>query len=183
MLIGLAGYAGAGKDAIASEFIKIRPEFTRVAFADALKAYVCATNPRVRNLVRAFGWDAAKRSFPDVRETLQTVGMAAREHIGEDVWIRAALQTRGPVIVTDVRFPNEADAIRRRGGYVVRIRRPGVGPVNGHATETALDGYPTALTIDNAHSPRWAARLLASSLAGAERRAELARIARTGPSR
>jgi hypothetical protein len=32
-------------------------------------------------------------------------------------------------------FPNEAAAIKAAGGVVVRINRPGVGPVNAHASE------------------------------------------------
>jgi hypothetical protein len=39
------------------------------------------------------------------------------------------------VVITDVRFANEAAAIRSWGGEIIRIDRPGVGPVNGHVSE------------------------------------------------
>ena len=42
-------------------------------------------------------------------------------------------------VITDVRFPNEAAYIRQRGGLLVRVTRPGTGPVNGHESESALD--------------------------------------------
>ncbi len=39
------------------------------------------------------------------------------------------------IVITDVRFPNEADMVRSHGGQIWRITRPGIGPVNGHASE------------------------------------------------
>lgn len=41
----------------------------------------------------------------------------------------------------DVRFPDEADAIRGAGGRVVRLAR-GAGAGGTHSSETALDDYP-----------------------------------------
>lgn len=55
-------------------------------------------------------------------------------------------------IITDVRFPNEAQAIKERGGIVIRVNRPadnkittfmklqGIGLIE-HPSETALDDY------------------------------------------
>lgn len=50
-------------------------------------------------------------------------------------------------IITDVRFPNEAKAIKNRGGILIRIERDYVlrggpeDPKNQHPSETALDDY------------------------------------------
>jgi len=43
-------------------------------------------------------------------------------------------------IITDVRFPNEADAIRARGGVVIRVNRPTV-VIDQHPSEISLDDY------------------------------------------
>lgn len=44
-------------------------------------------------------------------------------------------------IITDTRFPNEADAIKKAGGILIRVDRPGIAPVNDHPSETGLDNY------------------------------------------
>ena len=52
-------------------------------------------------------------------------------------------------VVTDCRFPNEADQIRRCGGFVIRVKRPYTKPVNAHISEVALDGYKFDYTFHN----------------------------------
>lgn len=45
-------------------------------------------------------------------------------------------------IITDVRFPNEAEAIKKRGGILIRTNNPDYVPYeNEHLSETALDSY------------------------------------------
>lgn len=52
-------------------------------------------------------------------------------------------------IITDVRFPNEAKAIKDRNGLLIRIDKPFVKPVNNHPSETALDDYQFDYKIGN----------------------------------
>lgn len=112
----------------------------------------CETAP-----ASSFDWEYAKKE-PEVRRLLQALGVACRNRIGPDVWVDAVMRQYDelqstpnpdmpgfsqivPVVITDVRFPNEAEAIIARGGQVWRIERPGHGPVNGHESETALDRW------------------------------------------
>jgi hypothetical protein len=46
-------------------------------------------------------------------------------------------------IITDVRFPNEAKAVKDKGGIMIRINRPGTESHCGgqHLSETSLDAY------------------------------------------
>jgi len=47
------------------------------------------------------------------------------------------------VVITDVRFTNEADYIKwYPGSQLWRVERPGVKAVNAHVSETQLDNYP-----------------------------------------
>ena len=145
--IGLIGHAGCGKDTVAARLV--HHGFERVAFADAVRNVLLNVNPlvttdgmRLRDLVEAQGWDTAKRQYPEVRELLQRLGAGARAALGESVWLDHALRRvdalPGPVVVSDVRYRNEAIALRNRGFTLVWVQRPGVGPANGHPSETDI---------------------------------------------
>jgi hypothetical protein len=161
-IVGLIGFARSGKDTVAARLVE-QHGWTRFAFADALRRVALDTDPlvadwhgpsRLGDVVARDGWDRAK-ILPDVRRLLQALGVAVRTHIGPDTWVDVVLNgmyARGPVVITDVRFLNEAAAIRRHGGRLVRINRPGVDPVNSHVSETELALEPVDLTLSNAGS-------------------------------
>lgn len=145
--IGLIGHAGCGKDTVAAHLM--RRGYTRVAFADAVRNVMLSVNPlvsrdglRLRDVVEAHGWDRAKREIPEVRVLLQGLGAGVRDELGETTWLDHALHQldalHGPVVVTDVRYPNEGLALRNRGFTLVWVQRPGVGPANGHPSETDI---------------------------------------------
>ena len=64
-------------------------------------------------------------------------------------WARVVEQSPGANIVADdVRFENEAVAIRARGGVIVRVVRPGAWPgPSAHASEKG--GFRADLTLKN----------------------------------
>lgn len=182
MIIGLSGYARSGKDEAAKGLERIG--FHRVAFADKLREFLYKLNPilpsvsfgqgssnktyRVQEFIDKYGWDGYKDPDPyekhisqEIRQLLQRLGTeCGRETISDTIWIDAALGSHGSglysdnIVVTDVRFPNEAQAIKERGGQVIRIERPGVGPANDHPSETALDYWQFDRVIVNDGSIR-----------------------------
>ena len=123
-----------------------------MSFADRIREGLYALNPivpdgtRVVELIDSFGWEHAKTSEPEVRALLQRLGSeVGRNLLGEDVWVDLTLKHApdgSKIVVTDCRFPNEAAAIKRLGGQMWRVSRPGTAPVNAHPSETALDDYP-----------------------------------------
>jgi len=95
-----------------------------------------------------------------VRQFLQELGTdACRNGLHPNTWVNAlmadyvALPQVGPGItedndyqypnwiITDTRFPNEAQAIKDAGGIVIRVDRPGVSAINAHPSETGLDNW------------------------------------------
>jgi hypothetical protein len=44
-------------------------------------------------------------------------------------------------IITDVRFMNEAIAIKNQGGFIIRVDRPDIKLINDHPSETELDNW------------------------------------------
>jgi hypothetical protein len=157
MIIGLSGYAGSGKDEIAKILVN-EYEFTRVAFADAVRNLLYEVNPVVNELasdikhaVNHRGWDEIKK-VPAVRVLLQNTGLGVRQLFGDEFWIKEALmQTNkeGNYVFTDVRFENEANAIRDINGHLWRVKRPGVEAVNSHISEKDLDGYKFDQILSN----------------------------------
>lgn len=160
MIIGLHGFAGAGKDTAALALIE--DGWHRIAFGDMIRSAALGINPLIPTpggevlhldrIVHDLGWDAAKQN-PFVRELLQNVGDTARARFGERVWLDATFDAipadAARVVVTDVRMPVEGDAVVAAGGFVIDISRPGVGPVNSHRTENSMGGYPFTATIVN----------------------------------
>jgi hypothetical protein len=142
--VGLSGYARSGKDTVAA-FLVAKYGYRQIAFADRLRDFVVALYPSIAEIVNDAGgdWEKAKED-PEVRRMLQGVGVAARTHIDQNVWVAAELVPVGKderIVVSDMRFANEADAIAARGGTLLRIERPGTKPINNHVSETALDRY------------------------------------------
>lgn len=155
MIIGLAGYAQSGKDTVAQILVD-KYGFERRAFADTIRNVLYELNPFViteplQIIVDSEGWDKAKQR-PEVRRLLQKLGVAARNHIHEKVWINAALsnmQLTSNYVITDVRFANEVYALRDMGAEIWRVERPGVGPVNNHISETQLEELTADRTLLN----------------------------------
>jgi hypothetical protein len=172
--IGLIGKARSGKDTAALHLVATRA-YTRLAFADPLKEMALQLDPlvptgidshgrihtRLSALIRDVGWEYAKDHYQEVRRILQTTGQTVREY-DDAFWItsmrrklNAAESWNLPVVVTDVRYPNEAEMLRSRGFRLVRIVRPGAGAGSDaakHDSETALDDYVTDVTISNVGS-------------------------------
>ncbi len=156
MIIGLSGYARSGKDEVAKILVEDYG-FIRVAFADKIRELLYEMNPIVdihyhlKPLVDAYGWDEVKRRA-QVREMLQNVGVGARLLFGDMFWVHqalASLSLDSNIVVTDVRFSNEADTLKLNDGQVWRIKRPGVEAINNHVSEHELDGYKVDMILKN----------------------------------
>lgn len=162
-LIGLVGKKRSGKDTFANY-----TGFQKVALADPLREAALGLDPivvgdvtnglRLSEVVDSIGWEMAKDSYPEVRRTLQRLGTESIRALDPNFWVRIAAQriieTRDagmPVVVTDVRYPNEIDLIHSLGGTVIRV--VGRGQVgDAHPSETVLDDVPVDIELDNSGS-------------------------------
>jgi hypothetical protein len=150
MIIGLSGYARSGKDTLAGMLMGLYGYQNR-AFANPIRNLLYEMNPqvkddyRVQGVVDAYGWDEAKVKFPEIRTLLQNLGVGARTLFSDQFWVTqglAGVENGDKIVITDVRFPNEAEAIKSLGGQVWRVKRLGIDAVNEHISETAMDDYP-----------------------------------------
>lgn len=156
MLIGLTGTKGSGKDTAAS-FLEdysvmkfARPlkqaiadlfDLDDIAHVDALKDYMAWIE--IRHPLSSEAISMSWRTF------LQRFGTEmARQNFGSDFWVDQwekdydnlfdlDSDAASRVVVTDVRFPNEAARIHRLGGSIIEIQRSGYEP-DGHESEKPL---------------------------------------------
>lgn len=107
--LAFSGKMGAGKTS-AAEIVAAETGATRMSFATALKT-MCRDY---------FGM--AKKD----RDLLQKVGVALRE-VRPSVWtdiVERTLKSRGgrwDVVIDDLRFPNEAEMLRKHGFIIVEV--------------------------------------------------------------
>jgi hypothetical protein len=165
--IAFIGKAQSGKDTAGSRLVQ-RWAFTRLAFADPLKRMALQINPyiptgygvtvRLESLIADVGWDYAKTNYPEVRRVLQHTGQTIREY-DADFWVRvlmdkvtAADAWNMPVVVTDCRYRNEAEALKAAGFILVRIKRPDLTSADAHASENDLNDFPADETLINGGS-------------------------------
>ncbi len=137
-VIGFAGPIGCGKTTAALHLVD-NHGFTRVRFADGLKSMLYSIGLSPAQI------DGDQKEVPceqlcgkTPRWAMQTLGTEwGRQLIGGDIWVNAWRHKAlgyGKVVCDDCRFPNEADTIRRMGGIVVGIERPGCA-AGSHASE------------------------------------------------
>lgn len=166
--IGVCGRKRTGKDTFA-DYVIDAYGYRRLGFADPLREMADRLNPlvgedefgplRYSEALAAYGYEVAKDLFPEVRRVLQVLGTeAVRGVLGEDVWVDhlakrvEAAPASEPLVITDVRFPNEANRLRSLGFVVIRLTRPGQDDADAHPSETALDHYSADTAYDNAGS-------------------------------
>lgn len=145
-LIGIAYTKRVGKDTAANALVRDLG-YRQYAFADELKELAMLVDPvvlpqpgiqnvqsghnRLAHIVRYHDWEAAKDRFPEVRRFLENLGNGVRARFGQDFWLNLVLDRigkTGKAVISDVRFTNEAEAIKAAGGKLVRIDRPGHNP-------------------------------------------------------
>jgi len=140
MLIGMCGLIGSGKDTCA-DFLVHNYNFKRESFANHLKDIVSIIFGWDRELLEGrtdqsrqwreqvdTWWSQRLNMTITPRWILQHWGTdVLRNNFHNDIWI-ASLENKlsrfsGNVIITDCRFPNEIDAIKKLGGTIIRVVR------------------------------------------------------------
>lgn len=149
-LIGLAGLAGVGKDTVRN-MLEAEHDFTGVAFADPIRdmlGHLLADN----GFSTAWIFERHLKEQPidglglSYRQLAQTLGTEWGRQLRDDFWIRIMQRRidfyRGRlnrrIVISDVRFLNEAEWIKGQGGEVWLIRRDGIAAVRDHESERQI---------------------------------------------
>lgn len=157
-VIGLTGPAGSGKSTVAA-ILRQHHGFVEESFAQPIRDFIhglIAAETPCSELMRAH----KEAPHPllcgkSPRYAMQTLGTEwGRNLIHPDFWItlldrdlRDCAEILPRVVISDVRFPNEAAWIRERG-ELWHLTRPGL-PVNSHASEAGIAVTDCDLVLDN----------------------------------
>jgi hypothetical protein len=138
MKIAFGYRMGVGKDTAVNYLIQ-KHGGTRVSFAGPIYDILAYAQKRC-------GFTPHKD-----RQFLQYIGAEWGRRQDPDIWVKLALEasaeTQGNVFISDLRFPNEFEALKRDGWICVKLIRTdpedrvGTGTAT-HISETALDGVP-----------------------------------------
>lgn len=172
LIIGVSGAIGVGKNTFCEEFAKLsKLPVQQHAFADKLKETVQLITGYKMKKTHESGkpfynsiynyTQEDKNVYIDtwgktIGEILQIFGTEAlRNNFDTDVWVKALFESSAKdafehghiLIISDVRFVNEADYIVNNGGILIKlegdpmkIRLNSTRDVN-HSSETALNNY------------------------------------------
>ena len=153
-VIGIHGRARAGKDTVAN-FIVAAIGGYRYSLADPIRAMLAPLGVDMSDPY----WQARKEeSIPALgvspRRMMQTLGTEwGRQLINPDLWLIMAhqrlLQSGPGMVISDVRFDNEAAWIRKHGGWIIHVIRPDTKAVEAHASEDGIEMQDTDARLFN----------------------------------
>lgn len=156
VIIGLCGYKRTGKTTVA-EILCDRYGYFHESFASPIREFVATivgTSVHGLEAVKEAPLEWLDGKTP--RHMMQTVGTEwGRDTVHPELWVRSlvkriapAITRHQPVVVSDVRFPNEAEALRSLGGIIVRVTRPGMTR-GTHPSETQVDAIEADFEFPN----------------------------------
>lgn len=147
VIIGLHGPIGSGKDTIANELAE---SLSGRNFKFAHHLYEMAAivdskiTPGMLHEVKASNL-LDDPELPTRRDFLQRLGTEfGRQLIHHNIWLKLQelelSKTTGPVFYSDVRFENEAEFIREKGGHIIHLKPNWIDPtaIQGHASEAGI---------------------------------------------
>lgn len=165
-LIGLTGQAGAGKDT-AAHYLCEAYGFVRAAFADPLNDMLAELLQQVDIDHAALHERALKEqpipclpAQPSARMLKQTLGDWGRA-IHPDWWVHHLAMRLGlhdlprsspvhdRIVLSDVRYANEAALIAAHGGQLIRLHRDQAVPVRSHSSEQGVMDLPASADLFN----------------------------------
>lgn len=155
-IIGISGKLGSGKDYVAdflineiSQKYNIVPDHRK--FAEKVKEITAiVTNKPLETMYTQEGKNAVIAAFNSTAGKMQQIiGTEIFRTYDPDFWIKATLSDYEPemsIIISDVRFKNEADSILKLGGILIRLNGD---PMNIRKNTTRNINHPSECDLDD----------------------------------
>lgn len=162
LLLGFHGAFGSGKDTLAKAILKaaFSPDTCRLKFADTMYHMSATVDPAFNRDMTHADKNAYVLDDPALgtrRNFLEKLGTEfGRDCIASDIWLRLmahrirALRQANPIlVVSDVRYENEAAMLRDMGGIIFHLKPtwPSEAEQSSHRSTTPLAIHPDDHTI------------------------------------
>lgn len=160
MLIAICGHKFSGKSTVAN-LLHNATGYEVVSFADKLKDITCVLSGCTREQLEDYDFKETQlvpdylcpyclnADKPTFRAFLQHFGSEVMRGVNDNIWIDCTLSNCDKdCIVSDCRFPNEAKAVKARGGIVIKVVREGCGG-DSHCSEVGVDEIEADYTLFN----------------------------------
>jgi hypothetical protein len=143
LLVGIAGSKRSGKTLLAN-LLAERYGLLHTSFAAPIREFTAnLLGGTLEQLEVEKESPIAWLDGKTPRFIMQTMGTDwARQMVCHDIWVRVCMRKvsgAGRAVISDVRFPNEAKAIRDAGGHVIRLHRWDGAKYDGHISELPLN--------------------------------------------
>jgi hypothetical protein len=166
MIIGVAGFKRSGKDTVA-EYLINSYGFIRYSLAGPMKEIVKImfdwTEEHVNGSLKEV---IDKRWGISPRQALQRLGTDWAQHdlckefplfkeiTGRSLWVKkfrywAEKRPFSDIVISDIRFPHEVDALKWMKGFVFRVDRPSLDLEDVHESESYINSLEVDSTILN----------------------------------
>jgi len=158
IIIGLSGKMKAGKSTLAQRLVE-EYGFVKLSFGDFVRQEVAKGMGMTLSQYKIYEIDNKQ----ELRPIMQAWGHGRRQMDGDNYWVEKVFETiegmerdtndevkyTVRIVIDDVRYPNELNAIKKRGGQVGwlevsesnQLERGADEGRIGHDSETALDEY------------------------------------------
>lgn len=165
MIVGLSGKINSGKSTV-SEIFKNNGYYID-SFAKSVKDVCSNMFDFDRNKLEGFTeedrlWrETQSEKYTEMfgspftpRDALILIGTTIGRKIHPDIWIETVFNRyekniNKNLLISDVRFPNEYDSIKKKGGIIIRINRTNNSTNLIHESECALDHHTFDYVIEN----------------------------------
>ena len=152
MILGMLGQKRVGKDTAADYLCKYYSQFTKVSLATPMKEAVKIifgwteehVNGALKEVIDPFWGISPRQALTTLgtewgQFTLNEMFPMFSNTTGRKLWVKSLLKKyeNKNIVISDVRFQHEVDAIREIDGKIIKIERPSLINNDTHESEQA----------------------------------------------
>jgi hypothetical protein len=152
MILGMLGQKWVGKDTAADLICREKPQFIKVSLAEPMKRAVMVifdwtdehVNGSLKEVIDPFWGISPRQALTSLgtewaQKTLCEMFPQFATTTGRKLWVKSLLRKYEgkDIVIADIRFQHEVDAIREIGGKIIKIERPELVNTDTHESEQA----------------------------------------------